>query len=172
MCSAEAQGSPSYLHDLETQRTGGKVHYCIKLVSLAEGKEEFHVERACLGTSNQLTRRYGSHSFVRIHMEKHLTRRGKVLARLFLRPFIIGGHVFRAFHSKERIVFLVMTNEVAVDILQPAPPQSPRYEIHASAGGSSWRSGVDYLKFIDSHNDLRLNPGQVSRNFLVSCVIH
>ncbi|EKM60539.1 uncharacterized protein PHACADRAFT_82474, partial [Phanerochaete carnosa HHB-10118-sp] len=159
-----AKGSPFYLSDPQDNNWfGGKIHYGIRLTfqkvkskgPAPEFVPRLQLERACLGTSDQITRRFGSHSVVRVRMNKNAVHgHGEVLRRLFLRPFVIGGHVFRAFNVKEHAVQLIMTNETVEEL------NSKNAQADRTTKYQSWCSGQDFLEFINWYNPLQLNSEQ------------
>ncbi|KAI0065260.1 hypothetical protein BV25DRAFT_1913873 [Artomyces pyxidatus] len=93
---------------------GGKVQFSIK-VSWEDGNYKLGLEQPELGPSSRFTRRFGSDWLIRVRITKQVFKVTNVidkLEQLFLRPFVIGGRVFRFFYAnKERNVFLMATNE-------------------------------------------------------------
>jgi hypothetical protein len=63
-----------------------------------------------------------------------------------MRPFVLCGHVFRGFTIKDSNVFLVKTNEVFDGIRVFTPLTS---------------SSLSFIDFLEWHNPLRYNQGQV-----------
>ncbi|GJE99769.1 RNA dependent RNA polymerase [Phanerochaete sordida] len=139
---------------------GGKIHYTIKATSLRKGLEQFEVEEPVLATSDQLSRRYGSHSIIRLRIHKDdIYKEGKALKELCLRPFVVGGHVYRAFSCKEHVVRLIMTDE-RVQTIPSADTGASTYQVVKGKIGQSWCSGIDFLEFLRFYNDPQLNSEQ------------
>jgi hypothetical protein len=65
----------------------------------------------------------------------------------FCRPFVLWGYIFRPFYAKDDNIFLFKTNEI-MDGTKISPTPSP--------------IGLSFLDFINWHNPLELNTGQVS----------
>ncbi|KIK70157.1 hypothetical protein GYMLUDRAFT_34630 [Collybiopsis luxurians FD-317 M1] len=88
----------------------GKVDFRAKL---EETGDRLVLEKATLGPSNKIKRRFGSASVIRVKInQKRFYARDSNLVEFFKRPFIIWDYVFRAFFAKESTVFLFKTNEI------------------------------------------------------------
>lgn len=164
-----APGDLTYLHDAEDGDYGGKVHFTARLKFSESGNHRIELNRPFLGTSCRFSRRFGSHSFVRIRIDKDtIFRSDHHLVKYFQRPFIIGGWVFRAFYSKEYNVFLFKTNEVVHTIPSgSASPGQPGLCIrgpHKTGSGST--VGLSLLEFLQWHNDISLNSAQVCNRLI------
>jgi hypothetical protein len=141
---------------------GGKVEFRAKLKEVEPNckKPQYKValEQPELGHSTRFSRRFGSKSFLKIKIAKQiLNRKSHHLVEFFTRPFILCGHVFRGFTSKDNNVFLVRTNEVFDGVRISTPPQSPCLSL---------------VEFLEWHNPLRYNVNQVrcSDCFQNSCL--
>ena len=141
---------------------GGKVNFTAKLgIVKGKGKSKdrgnydgdspfyIHLDRPQLGPSNRFMRRFGSHRFIRVRIQKDaLKQKGTALTEYFQHPFIVGSSVFRAFFAKEHNVFLFKTNEVVEGRGKVAP-------------GPATNGNISLMDFIRWHNDLSLNKNQV-----------
>ncbi|CAL1696986.1 unnamed protein product [Somion occarium] len=128
---------------------GGKVNFAATL------EKNFHLklEKACLSSSCRLYRRFGSSKFIRVSIPDGVVYSGgDQVAQFFQQPFVIFGHVFCAFFSKDKAVFLFQTNE-----------HYENGEISASSKGAIVdQSGCSLLDFISWHNDIEVNHNQTA----------
>ncbi|KAJ7638893.1 RNA dependent RNA polymerase-domain-containing protein, partial [Roridomyces roridus] len=115
-------------HQESSDWFGGKVHFVGKLITSKDRACPFKVvlKPPELGPSDRFSRRYGSQCFLTISLAKELLKKGAQLVEFFLRPFILGDRVFRAFDAKDGNVFLVCTNEFV-----------ERQKIHATRGSET-----------------------------------
>lgn len=151
-CNEEApplKDSPSWY--------GGKVHFCCKLIQEKSGKAfSLVLEKPYLGPSSRMTRRFGSDKFIRVKIAQSLFySEGDRLMTFFRRPFIFNLRIYRAFFAKDSTVFLVQTAEEAKQ------DKDGVYSFHALSAGISI-SPLPFTEFLDWHNPLHFNQGQVS----------
>jgi RNA-dependent RNA polymerase len=138
---------------------GGKVEFRAKVRDVGTTdapKYKIVLEKPVLGTSCRFTRRFGSHSFLRVKIPAAiLENREHELIKLFCRPFILTGRVFRAFYAKKDHVFLFKTCEV-FDGSKLSVLKGTR------------KSGMAWREFLDWHNPLFCNCRQVNKCCLSS----
>lgn len=161
--AAVDRGEPFYLADSTDKAWfGGKVHFCLKITY--DMTVKYELERARLGTSDQLTRSLGSHAIIRAHIDKCFQNKDslrEVLQKILLRPFVVGGHVYRAFSVKDQTVRFIITDEAVLH-----PRDGVPYRIVPQKLSESFRDlyrGRDFITFTTWYNSLELNSGQVSR---------
>ncbi|KAJ3874138.1 RNA dependent RNA polymerase-domain-containing protein [Lentinula edodes] len=116
---------------------------------LEETGEKIVLEKATLGPSNKIQRRFGSACILRVKIpSKRFYAKQNDLVLFFKRPVVIWNHVFRAFFAKDNTVFLFKTNEILLDkqiSLNPSP--------HAD-------DGLSLYEFIKWLNPLEYNSHQ------------
>ncbi|KAF9495388.1 hypothetical protein BDN71DRAFT_1589707 [Pleurotus eryngii] len=120
---------------------GGKI---ILGGKLDDSTSSIKLDRAELGSSSRFLRRFGSRQFLRIKIPRKCTIKGGDLVHFFLRPFVLGSEVFRAFYAKEDNVFLFSCNEIW-NGLHIKPAQSQDFSL---------------MDFILWHNPLEVNKSQ------------
>ena len=150
-------GEALYLHDDKDGWYGGQVHFVARLIGGDSSRLKLELEKPSLGPSCEFTRRFGSDRFVRVRVDKNtLYASDSGLVEYFVRPFIIGGHVFRSFFSRENTVFLFRTGEVVLS------SSGPSFSLKLGPG----RDNIGIREFLDWYNSMELNSSQVC------CVMH
>ncbi|EAU84841.2 hypothetical protein CC1G_00360 [Coprinopsis cinerea okayama7 len=86
---------------------GGKVIFRASLHEY-QGHCRLKLDRPELGPSTNVTRRFGSHSILRVKLPKTPSSNALAFVR---RPLLVCGGVYRAFYAKESTVFYFRTNE-------------------------------------------------------------
>lgn len=118
------------------------------MLTIADYKIE--LSQAQLGTSNSFSRRFGSKHFLRLKIPPAISNKsGPGLIDYLRKPIILCQSVFRAFYAKEQTVFYFKTNEVwnpKLQVISPPTPSAP---------------GIGLMGFIEWHNSIELNKGQV-----------
>ena len=93
-------------------------------------------------------RRFGSKHFFRLKLTKGvLNKNADSLMNYIRRPLILCGNVFRAFYAKDTNVFYVKTNE--------------RTDGSTIIPGETIKGVMSFLEFLEWHNPMALNAGQV-----------
>jgi hypothetical protein len=111
-------------------------------------KYKITLDPAELSTSNMFARRFGSKHFFRLKLTKAVQNKYSDLLMDYLRkPLILCGNVFRAFYAKDTNVCYVKTNE--------------RTDGSTLLPGETIEGVMSFLEFLDWHNSLALNEGQV-----------
>ena len=135
------------------------MHFSGKLKQKKDGSGYLlELERPYLGSSNRFTRKFGSKRIIQIRLEKNLGKTvdaGSSLITYCQKPLLIFGRVFRAFYAKEGRVFFFQTNETV------QLHQDGAISIQAPTHGGQSCVEMSFLDFINWHNPLQHNNGQV-----------
>lgn len=130
---------------------GGSVEFPAKLVRSHSSRYRLVLERAALGTSTRVTRRFGSGALLRVRIP-HDTFYGtdNGLVEYFMRPFVINGRIFRTWCIKPKAALLIATTEKW---------DGEKIIMHGNPG-------MSFLGFIRWHNPMESNSGQVCHSIL------
>jgi hypothetical protein len=126
---------------------GGKTHFRATLIKESGRNYRIKLEKAELGTSSSLFRRFGSKNFLAVKVPKDVwNSNGNRLDEFFKRPFVLLGRIYRALRAQDQTVMLIRTNQ-------------------GWAGGAPSSvvcdDGIDFLGLVDMVNPLSLNQDNV-----------